>query len=160
MIEDMRDKTSQFDELLYNPSVLFSKHYVEQNKKHLDDAKQYIADIQAAKKQVATAQAKYEKRCDMKIESEQEIELKLKEHEEGLITFEQMQETANKAVNVKYKAEVSLQDYKQDVEYLNGLIDAFDTRYRISLNSLQQHEERRINFVKYMMEKFISFYSE
>lgn len=32
MVEDMREKAAEFDELLYNPSVLFTKHYEEQSK--------------------------------------------------------------------------------------------------------------------------------
>jgi hypothetical protein len=160
MIEDMREKAAEFDELLYNPSMLFTKHYVEQSRKHLDEGKRYLAEIEAARKQVIVSKRTYEKRCDLKVDSENEIELKLKEHEEGKITFEQMQETANRAVNVKYKAEVSLQDYKQDVEYLNSLISEVDVRYKPSLTALQQQEERRINFVKYMMEKFLNYYND
>lgn len=160
MLDTMKTKAAEFDELIYNPSILFTKHYVEQNRKYLDDAKKYLAEIEAARKQVEKSKLKYEKRSDLKEGSEQEIEQKLREHEEGVITFEQMQETANKAVNIKYKAEVALQDYKQDVEYLNNLIADSDKRYRPCLASLQQHEERRINFVKYTMEKFLTYYND
>lgn len=41
-----------------------------------------------------------------------------------------MQETADKVANIKYRAEVALQDYKQDVEYLNNLIADSATRYK------------------------------
>ena len=69
-------------------------------------------------------------KCEEKAESEREIEIKLKEHEEGIATFDQVQDIANKAVNVKYKAEVTLQDYKQDVEYLNAILADSEKRYK------------------------------
>ena len=103
---------------------------------------------------------KYVKNSEAKVDSEQEIETKLKELEEGMITFEQMQEISNKALNVKYKAEVSFQEYKQEVEYLNSIVDESETEYDPSLEAIQQQEERRINFVKYIMEKFLSYYSQ
>lgn len=95
-----------------------------------------------------------------KFACEREIEIKLKEHEDGIITFEQVQDIANKAINIKFKAEVSLQDYKHEIEHHNNLLSESDTRYKPILSSIQHQEERRINFVKYMMEKLVSHFSE
>jgi len=149
-----------FDELIYNPSILFTKHYVEQNKRYLDESKFFLSEIDIARKQVEKNRLKYYRRSSLKLESEREIEIKLKEHEDGLITFEQMQDTANKALNIKYKTEVALQDYKQEIEYLNNLINDTDRKYKPCLVALQQQEERRVNFVKYTMEKFLNYYSD
>lgn len=160
MLSDMKEKSSEFDDLLYNPSVMFTKHYIEQCKKYLDQSKYYLIEVKNARDHVDKSYKRYTKICEAKYDSELEIEAKLKDHEEGIITFDQMQEISNKALNVKYKAEVTFQEYKQDVEYLNGLITDGETKYKPSLKSLQQQEERRINFVKYMMEKFLSYYSQ
>lgn len=160
MLSDMKEKSSEFDDLLYNPSVMFTKHYIEQCKKYLDQSKYYLIEVKNARDHVDKSYKRYTKICEAKHDSELEIEAKLKDHEEGIITFDQMQEISNKALNVKYKAEVTFQEYKQDVEFLNGLISDAETKYKPSLKSLQQHEERRINFVKYMMEKFLSYYSQ
>jgi hypothetical protein len=130
MIGDMTERVGLFDELIHNPSVLFTKHYIEQNKKYIDESKHYISEIDSARKHVEKSKQKYHKRCKLKAESEIEIENKLKDHEDGLITFEQMQDTANRALNIKYKTEVSLQDYKQEVEYLNNLIKDSDVKYK------------------------------
>lgn len=126
--------------------------------KWLDESRRYISEVETARRQANKAKTTYEKRWEMKKEWEDEIELKIKEHEEGIITFEEMQETANKAVNVKYKAEVSLQDYKHDVEYLNNLISNADRRYKPSLDSLQKYEERKIEFIKTTMKNFLRYY--
>ena len=126
--------------------------------KCLDESRRYISEVETARRQVNKTKSTYEKRWDLKKEWEDEIELKIKEHEEGLITFEEMQETANKAVNVKYKAEVSLQDYKHDVEYLNNLISDADRRYKPSLDSLQKYEERKIEFIKTTMQNLLKYY--
>jgi hypothetical protein len=160
MIADMRDKSSEFDDLLYNPSVMFTKHYIEQSKKYLDISKNYLIEVKNARDHVDRSYRRFSKNCEAKLDSEQEIEARLKDHEEGLITFDRIQEISNKALNVKYKTEVSFQEYKQDVEYLNSLVADTETNYLPSLKYLQHHEERRINFVKYMMEKFLSFYSQ
>lgn len=61
MIEDMRNKCEQFDEILYNPSVMFSKHYIEQNRRYLDEAKKYLTEIDYAKKSTEKAKKKYDK---------------------------------------------------------------------------------------------------
>ena len=77
-----------------------------------------------------------------------------------MITIEEVQETANKAVNIKYKAEVSLQEYKQEVEELNNLISESNKRYKPSLDLLQKYEERRIDFVKATMQNFVKYFSD
>ena len=159
MLIDMKEKLEEFDYLLYNPSILFMKHYQDQSKKYQEIARKYIQEVEAARHQVSKAQKKYIKHSDAKVESEVEIETKLKEHEEGIITFAQMQEISNKALNVKYKAEVSFQEYKQEVDYLNNVLIDAETDFIPALACLQQQEERRINFVKYIMEKFLSYYS-
>ena len=158
MVKDMKQKISEFDDLLYFPCISFTKNYVDKNKRWIDESKRYISEVEGARRQVQKARTIYEKRCEMKKEWEDLIELKIKEHEEGLITFEVMQEAANKAVNVKYKAEVSLQDYKHDVEYLNNLISEANKRYKPSLDSLQKYEEKRIEFIKTTMQSFLKYY--
>lgn len=57
----MKKKISHFDDLLYNPSMLFSKHYTEQNRHHFEDARRFQAEIEAAKRQVYKSRQKYEK---------------------------------------------------------------------------------------------------
>ena len=99
-------------------------------------------------------------KCEMKKDWEDEIEFKIKQHEEGLIDIEEVQEVANKAVNIKYKAEVSFQDYKHEVDELNNLISEADKRYKPSLDLLQKYEERRIDFVKATMQNFMKYFSD
>lgn len=160
MVKHMKQKISEFDDLLYLPCISFTKSYVDKNKRWIDESKRYISEVEAARRQVQKARMTYEKRWEMKKEWEDLIELKIKEHQEGIITFEDVQETANKAVNIKYKAEVSLQDYKHDVDYLNNLISEADKRYKPSLDSLQNFEEKRIEFIKVTMQSFLKYYCD
>ncbi|CAI2381472.1 unnamed protein product [Moneuplotes crassus] len=160
MLSDMKNKLDEFDDLLYHPSQLFVKHYQGQSKKYYDISKKYLQEVEAARQQANKAKDRYFKHSDAKVDSEQEIEKRLQEHEDGIITFEQMQEISNKALNVKYKTEVSFQEYKQEVEYLNNLLQDAETEYNPALTALQKQEERRIDFVKYMMEKFLNYYSQ
>ena len=47
------------------------------------------------------------------------------------------------------------QEYKKEVDTLNGLLGQFADEYKPLLQRLQQSEESRINFFKYNLEKFI-----
>lgn len=59
MVEQMRAKAAEFNELLHYPIVGFIKHYNEQNKRAHDDAKRYISEIDAAKRQINKSKDKY-----------------------------------------------------------------------------------------------------
>ena len=66
MIETMRNKCKQYDELLYNPSVMFNKHYVEQNLGCLEDADKFSSQVELSKKNVVKAKRRYFRRCQEK----------------------------------------------------------------------------------------------
>ena len=61
MINNMKLKVSEFDDLLLLPLTSFSKHYVDQNKKWIDESKRYISEIETARKQVLKSQSTYQK---------------------------------------------------------------------------------------------------
>ena len=83
------------------------------------------------------------------------IEQSLLAHEKGLLSLEQVQRITNQTLNIKYKAELASQEYKKEVDTLNGLLGQFADEYKPLLQRLQQSEESRINFFKYNLEKFI-----
>ena len=61
MINNMKIKISEFDDLIYLPLVSFTKHYVDQNKKWIDDSKKYINEVEVARRSVIKSQSSYQK---------------------------------------------------------------------------------------------------
>ena len=49
MLQDMRDKIDEFDDLLFNPSRLFFQHYQDQTRKYYDISKKYLQKVELAK---------------------------------------------------------------------------------------------------------------
>ena len=139
---------------------MLNKHYVDQNLRFLEEAEKFTAQVELSKKNVLKAKRKYFRKCQEKTACEQAIEIKIKQHQDGLIDFEQVQDIANRSINIKYKAEVSFQEYKQEVEQCNDLLSSVDNDYKPILTSLQKQEQRRIDYVKYLMEKLLSYYHE
>ena len=60
---------------------------------------------------------------------------------------------------VKYKAEVSSQEYKKAIERVNEQVKMLHSEYRMNLQKQQQLEEARINFMKYNLEKLMKHVS-
>ena len=93
-------------------------------------------------------------------QSEVLIEQSLLEFEKGNIDLEQVQKTTNLTLHTKYKAELSAQDYKKEVESTNKFLAEFEDEYKPLLQRIQQDEESRINFLKYNFEKFLKHMSQ
>ena len=64
------------------------------------------------------------------------IEQALLEHEKGEISIEQVQKITNQTLNIKYKAELSSQDYKKEVEKYNLKLLEFKDEYKPLLQLL------------------------
>jgi hypothetical protein len=74
------------------------------------------------------------------------------------MTLEQVQRITNQTLNVKYRAELASQDYKQEVEKMNDFLATLSKVYRPTLHSIQLAEEQRIDFLKVNFEKFIKHF--
>jgi len=62
-------------------------------------------------------------------------------------------------LNIKYRAELGCQEYKQELESLNNQLKKFEDDYKPLLQRLQQGEESRINFLKYNLEKIMKHFN-
>lgn len=113
------------------------------------------SDLDEEKKKLNLSREKYMKMMHDVEQSEISIEQALLEHEKGQMQLEQVQRITNQTLNVKYKAEMSAQEYKKEIEIHNQHLLKFADEYKPLLQRLQQGEESRINFQKYNFEKFL-----
>ena len=58
-------------------------------------------------------------------------------------------------VEVKYKAEVALEHYKSSVQYYNEMVEWASIEYKPNLQKIQILEDRRINFIKFILERLV-----
>ncbi|CAI2372768.1 unnamed protein product [Moneuplotes crassus] len=152
MLSDMRGKLDEFDDLLYIPSLVFTRKYQAENKQHYDHSKKYLQEIDAARREVKKTRERYFKNFETQAKSEEELERKQKQQEET--------KRDDRNLDLEHKTELSFQEYKQEVEFFNILIQEADNEYYPALSALQAQEEKRINFVKHTMEKFLDYYSQ
>lgn len=61
-------------------------------------------------------------------------------------------------LNVKYRAEISCQEYRAEIDNFNKALDQAEIDYKPLLQNLESNEESRINFVKYSMEKSLKMF--
>jgi uncharacterized UPF0160 family protein len=106
-VTTMRDKLAEVQAKICNPIDLFTKHYTDENRTLMEQAKKFHNGLEAQRRVIEKSMAKYFADCENKEAAEASMMEKIKEHEDGIITFEEFQEVSNKMVNVKYKAEVS-----------------------------------------------------
>lgn len=83
---------------------------------------------------------------------------KMKLHEQGAIEFEIFEQASTKMVNIKYQCEESYQNYKHEIEAYNSEIERAVTDYNPHLRKLEQCEDRRINFIKFTIDRFFQTY--
>ena len=57
-------------------------------------------------------------------------------HERGLISVEKVQRINKKGVNIKYKAEIASQNYRESIDDLNEVVKTMPTDYSANLGQL------------------------
>jgi CBS-domain-containing membrane protein len=57
------------------------------------------------------------------------------------MSLEQVQRVTNQTLNVKYRAELASQDYKQEVEKMNEYLNVMRSDFKPLLRRIQQAEE-------------------
>lgn len=121
-------------------------------------AKAFWADMEERRVRLETQQDRYYRLSSDAEQTDVDIEQALLDHERGLMTLEQVQRITNQTLNVKYRAELASQDYKQEVERMNEFLLVFNKDYRPILLKIQKAEEQRIEFLKVNLEKFIKHF--
>jgi hypothetical protein len=75
------------------------------------------------------------------------------------MTLEQVQKITNQTLNVKYRAELASQDYKQEIEKMNEYLLMLNRDFKPLLRKIQLAEEQRIEFFKSNIDKFLKQFS-
>lgn len=101
------------------PVDTFAKHYQTDNYELIHAAQSVWTEYKEAIDKLHTSKDRYFALKDQAVQNEVEIEEGMLAMERGKISIEKVQRVSNKAIKVKYKAEVALQTYTSSITHLN-----------------------------------------
>ena len=139
------------------PTNDFAKYIMNNNNTQLLELKKIFTDIFNQKKKYDSVKAAYFSSC------------KKGENQEKILLNEMNKENSNdEAVinqnsilaSLKVQSQMECQKYKDEYKITNNLFELNNKKYFNIVNSLKDNEEKRINYISFHLEKFISFLDE
>ena len=146
-----------FSEIV-KPTSDFSKYIINDNNNKLNELRKIINETSFAKKKYENTKKEYLLSC-RKITEQEKVLLKEMDNKNN-----------NNEINIKNQNDLLTQlridsqlmcvKYKEDYKALNEIYDLNNKKYFPIINDLRDNEEKRINFIFFNLEKFISYLTE
>ena len=139
------------------PTNDFAKYIMNNNNTQLLELKKIFTDIFNQKKKYDSVKAAYFSSC------------KKGENQEKILLNEMNKENSNDEAiinqnsilaSLKVQSQMECQKYKDEYKITNNLFELNNKKYFNIVNSLKDNEEKRINYISFHLEKFISFLDE
>ena len=141
---------------LVQPTNDFSKYIVNDNNIQLNELRKIINEASFEKKKYETIKKDYLIECRSAAEQEKVL---LKEMDN-----DKNENNINNQNNILTQLRVSAQElcekYKEEHKIINELYDISNKKYFPIINNFKDNEEKRINFLYFNLEKFISYLNE
>ena len=146
-----------FSEIV-KPTSDFYKYIINDNNNKLNELRKIINETSFAKKKYENTKKEYLLSC-RKITEQEKVLLKEMDNKNN-----------NNEINIKNQNDLLTQlridsqlmcvKYKEDYKALNEIYDLNNKKYFPIINDLRDNEEKRINFIFFNLEKFISYLTE
>ena len=142
---------------IISPTDDFSSFLFGENRRNLEKLKKMIHNTNNQKQKYDRTKESYFESC--KIAEKQEKKLleemnKSEKNEEGI----QMQN--NILTKLRVQSQEEYQKYKEVHQATNNLFNEYNKKYFIIINNLKDNEEKRINYLSFHIEKFLSILTE
>ena len=121
---------------LIEPLETYQRHYDDECNTAIQNSSKFWASYQEA---ISCSLDSRDRYFYLKKEAEKQevcIEEAMLAHERGLISVEKVQRINKKGVNIKYKAEIASQNYRESMDDLNAIIAQFPSSYSPNLVQL------------------------
>ena len=141
---------------LVQPTNDFSKFIVNDNNIHLNELRKIINETSFEKKKYENIKRDYLIECRKAAEQEKNL---LKEMDNNKSEYN-IKNQYNILTLLRVNAQELCEKYKIEYKSINELYDLNNKKYFPIINNLRDNEEKRINFLSFNLEKFISYLNE
>ena len=119
ILDSLQERMNLFAGDIIEPLELYIQHREQTCKKQLDQAKQAFNEVNEKELRHQEYKRLYHALCEESEMMEIEIEKALLSQIQKEISVEKVQETMNHSLNIKYKVQVALKNYKESISELN-----------------------------------------
>ena len=139
------------------PTNDFSKYIINSNNTQLIELKKIFDDISNKKKQYDLTKHFYYNSCKR---AEKQEKILIKEMNNKNSTDNSIKEQSEILGNLKVESELECQKYRNEYKTMNELFSKMNVKYLNIINILKDNEEKRINYISFHLEKYISLIEE
>ena len=142
---------------LISPTINFDKFLSDENSYHLMLLQNMINSTINQKKKYETIKQKYFESCQLAEKQEKKL---LEEMNRYGHTDESVNSQNEILTQLRIDSQIEYQKYKNELKITNDLYNENNKKYFPLINILKDYEEKRINFLSFHLEKFISVLKE
>ena len=142
---------------LVSPTINFDKFLSDENSDHLSLLQNLINSTTNQKKKYEKIKQKYFESCQLAAKQEKRLlaVMSKKSSTENLISSQNEILT-----QLRVDSENQCQVYKNELKITNELYEGNNKKYFPLINTIKDNEEKRINFLSFYLEKFITILNE
>ena len=145
---------------IYNEIVLptgdFSKYLINDNNIKLNELRKIINETSFAKKKYENIKKEYLTSCRTAAEQEKVL-LREMDNNKSNKNNENITSENNILTQLRINSQLMCEKYKEEFKGINETYELNNKKYFPIINNLRDNEEKRINFVFFNLEKFISY---
>ena len=153
-------KLKSISKKIYTELVLptndFSKYIINENNIQLNELRKIINEASLEKKKYEIIKKEYLIECRTAAEQEKVL---LKEMDNNK-NENNINNQNNILTQLRIKAQELCEKYKEEYKNINELYEINNKKYFPIINNLKDNEEKRINFLYFKLEKFLSYLNE
>ena len=139
------------------PTSDFSKYIINSNNTQLIELKKIFDDISNQKRKYDLTKHMYFNACK---KAEKQEKILINEMNNKNSTNNSINDQSQILANLKVESELESQKYRNEYKITNELFSKMNIKYFNIINILKDNEEKRINYISFHLEKFISLIEE
>ena len=144
---------------IVQPTNDFSKYIINDNNTQLNDLRKIINETSFAKKKYENIKKEYLTSCRNAAEQEKVL-LKEMDNKNNNNNYENINNQNDLLTQLRINSQLMCEKYKEEYKGINEIYELNNKKYFPIVNNLKDNEEKRINFLYFNLEKFISYLNE
>ena len=139
------------------PTNDFSKYIINSNNTQLIELKKIFDDVSNQKRKYDLIKHSYFNSCKR---AEKQEKILINEMNNKNSTDNSINDQSQILANLKVESELESQKYRNEYKITNDLFSKMNLKYFNIVNILKDNEEKRINYISFHLEKYISLIEE
>ena len=142
---------------IISPTDDFTSYLFGENKRNIEKLKKIINNTNNQKQKYDKAKESYFDSCKLAEKQEKKVVDEMNKHSNN---DEAIKNQNNILTKLRIQSQEEYQKYKEIHQKTNSLFNENNKKYFTIINNLKDNEEKRINYVSFHIEKFISILTE